>query len=280
LRFSASRATLWLVVVHRPFRLGRPPDGPHPAVLAVGPRGAAMTSVPGGTGTARVRSHAVARESSGDSANCPTLARLSLPSLVMLLFGVPSCLVTSSPDFTPPERTRPEIVANDAYPPSPALGELALFRYATGGSQYTPIEFSAWVQSEDAGQAVQVELLIDYGDQSGVENGPYRSFVEGEPLAPASMSDGPREVAVGWRPQSQEPIGCHTVTLLTTHQYAQRKGVFRCPADPDDASMLTWFALVCGDATTTTLEECYATKPCPVAGLSSSTSCAAAGVTP
>jgi hypothetical protein len=235
-----------------------------------------MTSVPGVAVANGALDHAMARDSSGGSPSCRTLARVSLPWQVMLLFGVSSCLVTSSPDFTPPERTRPEIVANDAYPPSPALGELALYQYATGGAQYTPIEFSAWVQSEDAGQAVQVELLIDYGDDSGIESGPYRWVVEGEPLAPASMSDGPRQVAVGWRPQSQEPPGCHTVTLLTTHQYAQKYGAMRCPADPDDASMLTWFALVCGDATTTTLEECYATKPCPVAGQISSKSCAAA----
>jgi hypothetical protein len=194
----------------------------------------------------------------------------------MLLLGASSCLVTASPDFTPPERTRPEIVINDAYPPSPALGEFASYWLDPASSQYTPIEFSSWVQSEDAGLAVQTMLLIDYGDQSGSSNGPYRWTVPGEPLAPATLSDGPREVAIGWRPQSQEPIGCHTVTLLTTHVFKQKNGAYYCPAEPDDASLLTWFALVCGDATTTTVEDCFAAKPCPTAGKIPSTSCAAA----
>ena len=193
----------------------------------------------------------------------------------MLLLGASSCLVTASPDFTPPERTRPEIVTNDAFPPSPALGDEAKFQLDPQSNQYTPVEFSAWVQSEDAGQAVQAELLIDYGDQSGVSNGPYRSYVPGEPLAPATLADGPRQVAIQWRPQAQEMFGCHTVTLVVTHAFKNKNPVFYCPADPDDSSMLTWFSLVCKSSTP---DQCVIDptfQQCPIQG-HDATYCAAA----
>jgi hypothetical protein len=193
----------------------------------------------------------------------------------MLLLGASSCLVTASPDFTPPERTRPEIVTNDAYPPSPPLEEQAFFKLDLGSSQYTPVEFSAWVQSEDAGQPVLSELLIDYGDQSGIKNGPYRDYVPGEPLAPGTLADGPRQVTIQWRPQAQEIFGCHTVTLVVTHAFKNRDPVYYCPADPNDSSMLAWVALVCKSSTPADCVVDSTFQQCPIQGRDA-TYCAAA----
>jgi hypothetical protein len=177
-------------------------------------------------------------------------------------------LVTSSPDFTPPERSRPEIVTNDEFSPKPALGEFTLF-YPTAG-EYSPVEFSAWVQSEDADQDVRTVLLIDYGDESGVSNGPYRSFVLGEPLSAGTLAQGPRgPVTISWRPQKQETPGCHTLTLLVTHDFREEYGAFLCPRIPQDASTVTWFAAVCE---TENPDECDYTN-CPVYGQSTGTYC-------
>ena len=65
------------------------------------------------------------------------LARISLGCLVMLLVGAPACLITANPDFTPPARTRPEIITSDTYPPSPAVGKVALFQPTAPSSSYT-----------------------------------------------------------------------------------------------------------------------------------------------
>jgi hypothetical protein len=169
------------------------------------------------------------------------------------------------------QRSRPFLLGESA---SPHLGDMTVFQRNPATSQYTPIEFSADMVSDDAGQPVQSVLLIDYGDDNAVSNGPYRSFVPGEPLDPACMLDGPRHVSIPWRPLAQEPIGCHTVTLMVTHQFELKNSAFYCPADPNDASTLTWFALVCGDASTTTLEECYAANPCPIAEPNNAVYCA------
>jgi len=195
----------------------------------------------------------------------------------MLRVGAPACLITAIPDFTPPARTRPEIITSDTYPPSPAVGKVALFQPTAPSSSYTGIEFSAWVLSEDADQDVQTVLLIDYGDQSGVSNGPYRSFVPGEPLKAATMADGPREVAIQWQPQAQELVGCHTVTLLVTHQSQQKNHVYYCPADPSDASTLTWFAYVCDQTDLAACGSASGSMICPIEGQTTSTYCAGVG---
>jgi hypothetical protein len=204
------------------------------------------------------------------------LARVSLGCLAMLLVGAPACLITADPDFTPPARSRPEIITSDACPPSPAVGKVALFQPTPPNSSYTPIEFSACVVSEDAGQDVQTVLLIDYGDDSGVALGPYRWAIPGEPLKAATLADGPREITIKWLPQKQEPPGCHTVTLLVTHQFQQINGIYHCPADANDAATLTWFAYVCDQ---TAIESCGA-MICPIEGQTTSKYCAAAEPTP
>lgn len=192
---------------------------------------------------------------------------------MMLAASTASCLVTSSPDFTPPEQTRPEIVTNDQFPPTPALGEFTLF-YPTAG-EYSPVEFSAWVQSEDADQDVLAVLLIDYGDASDVSNGPWRAYVPGEPLAAGSMAQGPRgPVTISWRPGKLETPGCHTVTLLVTHEFRLDSDAYWCPQRAEDASTLTWFAAVCETASP---EECDYTN-CPVQGQGTSTYCPGVGL--
>ncbi|MBW2523557.1 MAG: hypothetical protein JRI23_05255 [Deltaproteobacteria bacterium] len=193
--------------------------------------------------------------------------------MTMLALASTSCLVTSSPDFTPPERTRPEIVTNDEFGPNPAQGELVVF-YPTAG-EYSPVEFAAWVQSEDADQNVLTVLLIDYGDESGVQNGPWRSYVPGKPLPAGTFSQGPRgPVTINWRPEKLETPGCHTVTLLVTHEFwLDPTEGYWCPKDGQDASTLTWFVAVCETANP---DECDYTN-CPVRGQGTRTYCPGVG---
>lgn len=202
------------------------------------------------------------------------VARVSLVWWAMLLAATPACLVTSDPDFSPPSQTRPEIIANDPYLPSPAVGKLAFYQW-NEASEYTAVEFSAWVQSEDAEEPVQNVLLIDYGEWSDYTDGPYAIFQLGPPLAPASLADGPREVAIPWRPQREAEQGCHTVTLVVTHDFKSDYPGYHCPSTADDASFLTWFALVCRNEADA--EACLAdpaSRPCPIEGQGATTYCA------
>lgn len=180
----------------------------------------------------------------------------------MLVAASSSCLVTSSPDFSPPESTHPEILTNDEFPPSPSPGELTLF-YPTAG-EYSPAEFSAFVRSDHSDRDVQTVLLIDYGEDTGTSSGPYRLAIPGEPLKSAELAKGPQLAAIPWRPQKQEPAGCHTVTLLVTHKFKQilDPPQYYCPEDPQDASSLTWMVAVCE---TENPEECDYTN-CPARG--------------
>lgn len=184
----------------------------------------------------------------------------------MLAAAQTGCLVIESWDFSPRKQTRPEIVTNDPFAPTPALGEFTELTKTTQG--YPPALFQAWIESEDADQDVETVLLIDYGDESGVSNGPYRGFVPGEPLQAGALSDGPRgPVTISWRPQSQDE-GCHTVTLLVTHRFQQKTDSYYCPSVPQDASAVTWSVVLCDESGVCLYDTC------PVRGEHTSTYCA------
>jgi hypothetical protein len=69
--------------------------------------------------------------------------------------------------------------------------------------------------------------------------------------------------------------------MLVTHQFLQRNSGFFCPATPNDASLLTWFVLLCKDQPDA--EACLtdpASRPCPIEGQGTATYCASVGATP
>lgn len=154
------------------------------------------------------------------------------------------CLVTGSPDFSDPTPTPPLLLEE----PTRRTSEVVYFQKV--GNNYDAHDFRAFVVSEDAGQPVKAVLFLDYG-RIGTNNTPY---VDDEPLSalPAgTLADGPRLLGKSWRPRGTEEPGCHTVTLLATHEFAGDLGVpedeypFYCPADLADSSTLTWFVSFC-----------------------------------
>ncbi|MBI4701475.1 MAG: hypothetical protein HY744_10000 [Deltaproteobacteria bacterium] len=191
--------------------------------------------------------------------------------MVMLALGLSSCLVTASPDFSPPKCTRPQILDHTAIP-NPA--KLVQFLPAVGGG-YSRTYFSADVVSEDTScedpsrkDDVLVALLIDLG-QPNPGGKPYLHGFEGTPLPGASLADGPRRASVGWTPElSTTALGCHTATLVATHELTKVEEYFYCPKDPNDMSMLTWFVTLCSQTSepgAPTQWECEYDN-CPTAG--------------
>lgn len=184
--------------------------------------------------------------------------------MAVLLLGISGCS-ESSAECAYPEQTRPFLLGASADPP---LGEVVLI--GASGGNYGPVEFSAYVESEDAGQAVQAVLLVDHGDTSGVSNGPYRGFVPGNSLPPGRLVDGPRgPLSISWHPQTAEVSGCHTVTLMATHQFQQSFGAYYCAADSDDVDTLTWVVALCDLASPGNCPY----QDCPVYGSSAMAYC-------
>lgn len=184
-------------------------------------------------------------------------ARLARSSLALWLVCATSsaCLVTSAPDFSDP-KTRPEIVNTVDCPAKPDLSTITHLDYQEGS--YPRQEFSACIISEDLGDDVASALFIDYGKPSAISGGPYYSVVPGESVPAAALSDGPRRVSASWQPNPALTTdeGCHTVTLVVSHQFDFAFGNQYCPVNPADASTLTWFAVVCRDAANCSAATC------------------------
>jgi hypothetical protein len=160
-----------------------------------------------------------------------------------MLASTTSCLVTDSPEFAPPDRTRPLLLASDLLPTT----EVLQFELKEGAANYTSDTFIAQVLSEDAGQDLEVVLLTDYG--SGAYNnidGPWAPRVFQDRLDPGHTAQGPREVTVPYQPDRNALApGCHTVTMLVTHRFAQEEARRYCPEAANDFDTLTWFISLC-----------------------------------
>jgi len=151
-----------------------------------------------------------------------------------------SCLVTSTPDFTPPKRTRPFLVPSSADPDP--RGVLLIDTLEHPGNQ-TSIDFSADVVSEDQGDMVEGVLYIDYGRVEGTK--PYVEEIQISDVPPGTLSDTtPRKVSGTWNVKNSV-LGtkCHSVTLLVSHDLDR---VTSCPVCRNDSSQITWQVYSCG----------------------------------
>ena len=156
------------------------------------------------------------------------------------------CLVTSTPDFTPPTRTRPFLVPSSTDPD--ARGVLLIDTVEHPKSQ-TSIQFSADIVSEDQGSPVQGVLYIDYGLVTN--DRPFREQIQIHDVDPSTLSDPTtRSIRAKWNvfASNIEP-GCHTVTLLVTHDLDR---VTSCPRCRNDSSQITWQVFSCGGASAAT----------------------------
>lgn len=149
--------------------------------------------------------------------------------------SLPACLVTSSPTFEEPQRTRPFLLAEAS---SPDLRRIKVVDVAQGKS--LPLEFSVQMISEDAGDKVVSRLVLDYGVP--VDNHPYYQALGEGSIDPGTLDEGPRTLAAPWGSSNKPTLGCHYVSLLATHELDLKTG---CPVDPEDFDFLTWTVIVC-----------------------------------
>jgi hypothetical protein len=153
--------------------------------------------------------------------------------------SLPACLVTSTPSFEEPERTRPFLIAPSASP------DLRQIKVADHGALNKTIEFSAGVVSEDNGVSVKGRLVLDYGVALEEDEGyPYLDTLAQQVDIPAAtLQDPPRTLSAKWSLLSNgASSGCHTVTLFATHEIDFISG---CPADAEDFDFLTWTVFAC-----------------------------------
>lgn len=170
-------------------------------------------------------------------ARCVAALVLLLGSLAMMS----ACLITEVPEFPPPERTPPFLIASTA---SPALDAIHVIRD-------DKFEVSAEVRSEDvpndsdpAEGRVVYKLLLDYGRPSG--DRPYVQSVWTDRLDAATFEDRGRIATATWNGLNSGIAGCHTFTLVASHQFRDQEPS-DCPLDLEDSSFLTWRVYVCSD---------------------------------
>jgi hypothetical protein len=181
-----------------------------------------------------------------------------LASLLPMLSS--ACLVTSKPRFEEPQTTAPFLVASSADP------DLREFIKLEGDS---PITLAADVVSEDGDRSIRTALYLDYGLQNAeLPDWPYAVAIAGNTFAAGTMADGPRRVHQTFIPSiySLEP-GCHTLTLVVSHQFEEGLATERyCPASLADSSQLTWYVLKCAaPGNCPTIDIASEKQRCPVA---------------
>jgi hypothetical protein len=185
-----------------------------------------------------------------------TYMRLARTSLLcgFVLASSTSCLITDTPSHEPARRTRPQLLEST----TPTSEVFKLVRANNGTIDPSPAIFSADVVSEDAGQPLRPVLLIDYGQGDG-SGAPWKDFEIGAVVAAATLQDGRREISIPWSGVAQQAGGCHTVTMLVTHESKEVLPDFWCPKDADDFDTLSWLAVICeqvGDEPVCDMSNC------------------------
>lgn len=157
-----------------------------------------------------------------------------------LLVPVSSCIITSTPDFEPPEPTPPFLVSENA---SPDLRQIVVVQ-----PDQDEITFSAFVRSEDEkDDLVSVRLLIDYGTPSA--GAPFGRAIKGKPVKSSTMADRSRIASAKLNRAVDDLSGCHRFTLMVSHAFDEFTD---CPVDLSDSDSLTWNVFLC----TSDMPEC------------------------
>lgn len=156
-----------------------------------------------------------------------------------------SCLVTSTPDFTPPKRTRPFLVTATADPDPRAIQILD----APPGAAI-PYNFSADVVSDDQGAKVLGRLYIDLG-KPNLGGAPFNQVAPTRTLDPGTMADTrPRRIEAKGTFAYTLDLGCHTATLMVSHEFTESQ----CPTCLNDSSQISWPVYRCN--TLDALDSC------------------------
>ena len=170
-----------------------------------------------------------------------------------------ACLVTSKPQIEQSQATAPFLVAASADPDAREFIRL---------DDDTPITLSADVLSDDGDRRVQTALYVDYGLQNPkLPQWPYALAIPGNSFAPATLADGPRRLHQTFVPSIYKlESGCHTLTLIVSHEFDQSTDLRYCPTSLADSSQLTWYLLKCdAPGNCPTIDLASAKQSCPVA---------------
>jgi hypothetical protein len=172
------------------------------------------------------------------------------------LLGLTSACVLGEPDFTPPARTRPELIAFSH--PTTELIKLV----KPDASNFDPVEFVAVAFSEDAGDDLKAVLLENYGVPDPMALGqPYERVADQQTVQPQAAGVA-KDVSLSWSPFIRNGThDCKSVTMVLTHQLFDNAPYADCPADGNDAATLTWFVALCENLGDCTFEDCAAKEP-------------------
>jgi len=142
------------------------------------------------------------------------------------------CLIDDPPAYTEPRQTPPRLNTHDADPP---LNQIIV---ANSGDR---LQFTIGVSSEDAGEDVTAQLLLDYNGRDVPEVIAYQNL-------PASTIDDPnkRLFEIKWR-VVRVAAGCHLFTLRASH-LSNLPGNDQAPKNTADLAEVDWFAMVDTDA--------------------------------
>jgi hypothetical protein len=161
---------------------------------------------------------------------------------VLLGMSTIGCLITSTPDFSPPQHTAPFLFASTALPPADEV-------LIVSGTDPAEKTFTANFVSQDDPSGdfsiVKAVLYIDYGISIEGSDQPYRWAIRSDVLLqqPGSLNQT-RQLSVTW---NQNPYfvseGCHTAMLVATHVLDQAGPL--CWSCDDDFTSITWQVLRC-----------------------------------
>lgn len=155
------------------------------------------------------------------------LARLSL---VVVSVGVLSgCSADDPPPATAPQKTAPRLDHTKALP---AMNELIV------RSSGELIEFRMPVASEDAGDPLQAQLLLDYDGDGSVAD-----FLRPATMAASTLNDPNERVFIlPWIVRPAVAPGCHRFTLRVTHASNVDGEHAELAIDKADQVEAFWFA--------------------------------------
>ncbi len=175
------------------------------------------------------------------------MARRSLKLLLIMVLGGPSCLVTQSPEFEQPKRTRPYITRLLSPPAYQiiSISSKGLLR------TFDQMDLQFELLSEDLQNGPVAVLGLDFkgpaAPASATVVGYNNAIPAGHLMGPDS---GPRVVDILLQLPTGTTAGCHSITLMVTHQTAPGFA----PTDESDVDYATWWALV--DVNSTDLTDC------------------------
>lgn len=142
------------------------------------------------------------------------------------------CLIDDPPAYSEPRQTPPRLNVHDA---QPLLNKIIVAK------SDDVLSFKIGVTSEDAGEDVTAQLLLDY-------NGGERADLLRYQTLPASTIDDRqvRQFELDWRVTRVAP-GCHRFTLRAAHS-RNLPDANHLPLDTADLDEVYWWANIDADA--------------------------------